>query len=160
VLAAGLAGTAAAAAYLDAKYHIRHDLNSGGIETQAAAAQQFIAEREAADQLLMYSVFEAHARANRPNHQFLEFEQRTWTYNAFFADIQRVGNWLLNDLGIKKGEMIALNGPNSPEYLMLWFALDGIGACPALINCNLTGDALQHCVTVSPFKCGHVDDHR
>lgn len=96
----------------------------------------------------MYYNFEDHASANRPNHLFLECEGRSWTYKQFFADLQRVGNWLMNDLGIRRDEIVAIDGPNSPEYLMLWFALDGIGACPSFINCNLTGQALEHCVKV------------
>jgi acyl-CoA synthetase (AMP-forming)/AMP-acid ligase II len=76
------------------------------------------------------------------------FEGRTWTYKQFFDDLQRVGNWLMNDLGIRKGELVAIDGANSPEYLMLWFALDGIGACISFINCHLTNQPLVHCVKV------------
>lgn len=111
-------------------------------------AQKFMAEKEAQDRLLLYQVIKEHAWANRPNHVFLEFEGRSWTYHAFYAHLQRVGNWLMNDLGIQKGELVAIDGPNTAEYLLLWFALDGVGACPAFINCNLTGQALEHCVKV------------
>ena len=54
----------------------------------------------------------------------------------------------MKDLGIRKGELIAIDGPNSPEYLMLWFALDGIGACVSFINCHLTRQPLVHSVKV------------
>ena len=54
----------------------------------------------------------------------------------------------MKDLGIRKGEMVAIDGGNSPEYLMLWFGLDGIGACPSFINCHLTNQPLMHCVKV------------
>lgn len=55
----------------------------------------------------------------------------------------------MKDLGIERNEVVALDGPNSSGYLLLWFALEGIGACPAFINCNLTGEGLGHCVKVS-----------
>lgn len=142
-----MAGTAAAAAYLDAKYHIRHDLQAGSLNNAAAAAQQFIAEREANDKLLLYHCLEDHAR-NQPNRPFLDYDGRSWTYGQFFADLQRVGNWLMNDLGIQKDEMVALDGPNSAEYLLLWFALEGVGACISFINCHLTGVGLVHSVKV------------
>ena len=64
----------------------------------------------------------------------------------------------MKDLGIQKGEIVAIDGPNSPEYLMLWFALDGIGAVPSFVNCNLTGQPLLHCVKVrrdGPFLAAH-----
>lgn len=66
----------------------------------------------------------------------------------FYDDLQRVGNWLMNDLGIQTSELVAIDGPNSAEYLLLWFALDGIGACISFINCHLTGQALTHSVKV------------
>ncbi len=79
------------------------------------------------------------------------FEGRTWTYKQFFDDLQRVGNWLMNDLGVRKGELVAMDGANSPEYLMLWFALEGVGASISFINCHLTNQPLVHCVKVRQF---------
>jgi len=65
---------------------------------------------------------------------------------------------LMNDLGVQKGEMVAIDGPNSPEYLMLWYALDGIGACISFVNCHLTGAPLVHSAKVSVFE-HMVDQH-
>jgi acyl-CoA synthetase (AMP-forming)/AMP-acid ligase II len=90
----------------------------------------------------------------------LDFEGELWTYKRFYLAVQRVGNWLMNDLGIQKGEVVALDGPNSCSYLLLWFALEGIGACPAFINSNLTGESLQHCVKVSHFDVQPALDGR
>ena len=58
----------------------------------------------------------------------------------------------MKDLGIRKGEMIAIDGANSPEYLMLWFGLDGIGASISFINSNLKSLALVHSVTVGKVQ--------
>lgn len=136
---------------MDAKYHIGHDLNNGTVSSATAEAFKFIAQKQAEDRLLVYHVLESWALEDRANHLFLEsiFENRRWTYKQFYLDVQKVGNWLLKDLGIEKGEVVALDGPNSPTYLILWFALEAIGACPAFINCNLTGESLYHCVSVS-----------
>ena len=146
--AAALAGTAATAAYLDAKYHIRHDLSAGSLNNAAASAQSFIAQREASGKLLLYHCLEDHAR-NQPDHLFLEFDGRSWTYAQFFADLQRVGNWLVSNLGVERDEMVAVDGGNSAEYLLLWFALEGVGACVSFVNCHLTGAPLVHSVKVS-----------
>ena len=59
-----------------------------------------------------------------------------------------MGNWLIHNLGIQRGEMVALDGPNSAEYLLIWFALEGIGAGVSFINCHLTGAPLVHSVKV------------
>ncbi|KAF2485794.1 hypothetical protein BDY17DRAFT_333062 [Neohortaea acidophila] len=140
-IATAVAGTAAAAAYLNAKFHIQHDLTAGSLVNTAAAAQTFIAEKQAQGKLLLYHKLEDHAR-ERPDRPFLEYEDRAWTYGEFFACLQRVGNWLMNDLGVREGEIVALDGPNSAEYLMLWFALEGIGAGVAYVNSHLTGASL------------------
>lgn len=95
--------------------------------------------------MLLYHILEEHAH-NQPNHLFLEYDGRSWTYRQFFDDVQRVGNWLINDLGIQNREMVALNGPNSAEYMLIWFALEGIGASTSFINCHLTGTPLTHSV--------------
>lgn len=150
-IAVALAGTAAAAAYLDAKHHIREDLSKSSLDAAAKEVQEYIVERTIQNRLLGYHNVEAWAKEDRPNHLFLEFEGRSWTYKQFYQDVQRVGNWLMNDLGIQKGEMVALNGPNTAEYMLLWYALDAIGACESFINHNLTGGSLTHCVKLS--KC-------
>jgi acyl-CoA synthetase (AMP-forming)/AMP-acid ligase II len=56
---------------------------------------------------------------------------------------------MLKDLDIQRGEIVALVGGNSPEYLVLWFALEAIGALPSFVNCNLNGNSLLHCIKVS-----------
>lgn len=108
-----MAGTAAAAAYLDAKYHITSDLSQGGIDNAAARAQKFIGERMAQDRLLLYHDLQEWAKKDLPGHTFLEYESRAWTYREFYLDLQKVGNWLMNDLGIQKHEMVALSGPST-----------------------------------------------
>lgn len=115
----------------------------------------FIGEKQAEDKLLTYHCLQYWANEDRPSHLFVQFDGSEWTYKQFYVEVQRVGNWLMNDLGIEKDEVVALDGRNSCSYLLLWFALEGIGACPAFINSNLTSEALRHCVTVSP---GHAAD--
>lgn len=93
--------------------------------------------------MLVYHNFEYWA-THTPNVTFLVFEGRTWTYKQFFEQIGRVGNWLIEEFGIRKHEIVAIDGGNTPEYLLLWFGLESIGACPAFINCNLTAGPLVH----------------
>jgi hypothetical protein len=153
---AGAAGVSALTAYLNAKFHIAHDLEHGrgGLSSMTQDKLDFLADRVARKRLLTYHVFEDHALRNQPNHPFLMFEGKTWTYKEFFECITRVGNWLMNDLSVGVGELVAIDGGNSPEYLMLWFALDGIGAVPSFVNWNLTGAGLVHCAKVRHIHCG------
>lgn len=141
-----------AALYADGKYHLRTDFKALNQVRRMLSAPKLVAEAEANDELLVYHALQKHAMANIPNHLFLEFEGRTWTYKAFYDDIQRVGNWLMKDLGIQKGEIVAIDGDNSAEYLMLWFGLEAVGASPAYINYNLNGAGLEHCINLCHSK--------
>lgn len=134
IAAAAIAGTATAAAYLDARFHIREDLNKGSLDNAAAEAQKYIAQCEAEDQMTMYHDIENWAKKDIPNHLFLEYQGRKWTYKQFYEDLQRVGNWLMKDVGVRRDEMVALSGPNSAEYMLLWFATDGLGACQSFVK--------------------------
>ncbi|KAF2447431.1 acetyl-CoA synthetase-like protein [Karstenula rhodostoma CBS 690.94] len=58
----------------------------------------------------------------------------------------KVANWLIKDLDLQRGEIVALDGGNSPEHVMLWLALDAVGCVISFINNNLTGDGLLHCI--------------
>lgn len=98
--------------------------------------------------MLVYHILEDQALREHPDHVFLWFEGKTWTYREFFDCVTRVGNWLMKDLGIKVGEIVALDGGNSPEHIMLRIALDGIGAVHSLVNNNLTSNSLVHCLKV------------
>ena len=146
---AALSGIAATASYLNAKFHIRHDLKTGSLNDAAAESMAFIVKKQTEDKLLVYHCLEWWAKQDRPHHLFLQFDGSEWTYKQFYLEVQRVGNWLMNDLGIERDEVVALDGRNSCSYMLLWFALEGIGACPAFINSNLTSDSLVHCVKVS-----------
>jgi acyl-CoA synthetase (AMP-forming)/AMP-acid ligase II len=103
------------------------------------------------DRLLLYHVMEEQvANPAIAENTFLIFaaDGREWTYREFLADVNKVANWLLAETDLRKGELVALDGLNSPEYLILWLALDAIGACPSLINHSLTGESLEHCLKV------------
>lgn len=150
MIAAGAAGTAALAAYLNAKFHIIYDLeNARGGLAPSQEVLNYMADRVVKKRVLMYHIWEDQALRNCPNHPFLIFEGKTWTYREFFGAIVRAGNWLMNDLEVQVGEVVAIDGGNSPEYLMLWFALDAIGASISYINWNLTGAGLVHCAKVT-----------
>jgi acyl-CoA synthetase (AMP-forming)/AMP-acid ligase II len=47
---------------------------------------------------------------------------------------------------------------NCPEFMFVWMATWALGCAPALINYNLTGDALVHCLKVSGATVLLVDE--
>lgn len=147
--AATIAGGLATAAYLDARFLIRNDLRTGSATRNQQKAAKFVTKRFAENRGLIYHDFETHALGKNAGNIFLIFEGRSWTYKEFYDDVQLVGNWLMNDLQIKQHEMVALDGPNSPEYVMFLVALSGIGACAAYINSNLTSTPMVHSAKLS-----------
>jgi acyl-CoA synthetase (AMP-forming)/AMP-acid ligase II len=47
---------------------------------------------------------------------------------------------------------------NSPDFMFAWLGLWSIGAAPAMINYNLAGKALLHCLKISGTKLLLVDE--
>lgn len=62
------------------------------------------------------------------------------------------------DQGVRPGDLVAMYLTNSAEFIMIMFATLSIGAGPALINYNLEGKALMHCLAVCESKLIIVDD--
>ncbi|KAI0112361.1 fatty acid transporter [Hypoxylon sp. NC0597] len=156
-IAGAATGSVALAAYLDARFHIRNDLKLGSNKNQTSRFAKIIAEASESGETLLYHMLENRIKTSMGNNIFLIFEGREWSYTEFFQVLQPVGNWLLKELGIQKGEMVALDGGNSPEYLFIWFALEAIGASVAFINCNLTAEPLVHCVKIAGARYLLVD---
>jgi fatty-acyl-CoA synthase len=67
------------------------------------------------------------------------------TYGALSARANRYARWAL-DCGLAKGDVVGLMMPNRPEYMAIWLGLTGIGVVVALINTQLRGAALAHCI--------------
>jgi fatty-acyl-CoA synthase len=74
----------------------------------------------------------------------------TLTYRALDARANRYARWALAQ-GLRKGEVVCLLMPNRPEYLAIWLGITRAGGAVALLNTNLTGPSLAHCIDlVSP----------
>ena len=79
-------------------------------------------------------------------HEFL-------TYRALDQRANRYARWALEQ-NLGKGEAVCLVMPNRPEYLAIWLGITKVGAVVSLINTNLRGAALAHCLDI--VKPQHV----
>lgn len=61
---------------------------------------------------------------------------REWTYGDLGSDVNRIANMLLSQ-GIGKGDVVSLLLPNSPEYVLAYFACWKIGAIAGPVNSML-----------------------
>ncbi|MDP1632664.1 MAG: long-chain-acyl-CoA synthetase [Caulobacter sp.] len=78
----------------------------------------------------------------------ITFEGKTLTYGEMDALANRYAHWA-KEQGITRGETVALFMPNRADYLPIWYGLTKVGVATALINNNLTGAALAHCLNLS-----------
>ena len=64
--------------------------------------------------------------------------------------MNQYARWAL-DAGIAKGEVVCLLMTNRPEYLAIWLGITSVGGVVSLLNTNLPGLSLAHCIhVVSP----------
>ncbi len=72
----------------------------------------------------------------------------TLSHAALAARANKVARWALSE-GIGKGDVVALLMSNCPDYLAVWLGITRIGGVVALLNTNLKGEALGHCIRVA-----------
>ncbi|MGA2793741.1 MAG: long-chain-acyl-CoA synthetase, partial [Roseiarcus sp.] len=83
-------------------------------------------------------------------------DRETFSYRQWNARANRYARWASSQ-GLAKGDVVALLMPNRPEYLSIWLGLARAGVITALINTNVSGASLAHCVNIAAAKALIVD---
>lgn len=83
-----------------------------------------------------------------PRNTLFWFGDDTVTYAEFEAAANQIGRWAL-DQGFKPGDTVALFMLNRPEYITIWYGLAKVGVVTALLNNQLSGPGLAHCIDIS-----------
>ncbi|WP_291841468.1 long-chain-acyl-CoA synthetase [Maricaulis sp.] len=78
------------------------------------------------------------------------------SYRQFDALANRVARWALSR-GLKPGDAVSLFMTNRWEYIAVWFGLSKVGVVTSLINNQLTGASLAHCLTIGEGKHAIVE---
>src|SRR3990167_1907596 len=86
----------------------------------------------------------------------LTFEGKTLTYGEMDAVANRFAHWA-KGMNIRRGQVVALFLPNRLEYFPIWYGLSKIGVVTALINNQLAGLPLAHCLNISGAAHAIVD---
>ncbi|KAK4664350.1 long-chain fatty acid transporter fat1 [Podospora pseudopauciseta] len=134
----------ATAAYLNARWQVSYDLHLLKSILPTVANVAWWTQRDRVN--FFYRLEDLATSKSSENRVFLRFEDMTYTYAQAYDTVLRYANFLKDRRGVKKGEMVALDFQNTDTFIFLLLALWAIGAVPALINYNLTGAALVHCV--------------
>jgi fatty-acyl-CoA synthase len=79
---------------------------------------------------------------------FISFEGQEITYAEFDRRACQFAHWGIA-AGLKRGDCVALFMENQPDYIAFWAGMAKIAVKTALINYNLTGPGLSHCVKIT-----------
>jgi fatty-acyl-CoA synthase len=77
----------------------------------------------------------------------VEDESRKVTYRELDALANRYAHWA-RSRNLRRSDVIGLVMTNRIEYLASWIGFSKVGIATALINTNLTGQALAHCLNI------------
>ena len=74
------------------------------------------------------------------------------TYRALAERANQYARWAL-DQGLAKGDVVCLLMSSRPEYMAIWLGITSVGVVVSLLNTNLEGSSLAHCIrVVSPKR--------
>jgi fatty-acyl-CoA synthase len=88
---------------------------------------------------------------SQPDDVFVRFEGRALSYRAYNEAANRVAHWG-REQGLVEGDVVALLMQNRPEFLETWAGLAKLGVTTALINTQLSGDALAHALRIAEAR--------
>ena len=89
--------------------------------------------------------------ARFPAHAAVIFEGQSLTWKELNAEANRC-SVALRAQGLKKGDVVSLIMENRVEFLTSLIALNKLGATAALINTNLAGPPLIHCIKITSSR--------
>lgn len=107
----------------------------------------------------LFYVLEKHATSKRTSSRsFLAYNGKEWTFREVYDLVLKYGTWLKKTYAIAPKEVVAMDFMNSANFVFFWLAIWSVGACPAFLNYNLTGQPLLHCIKTSTARIVLVDE--
>jgi fatty-acyl-CoA synthase len=96
---------------------------------------------------ILATVVHEHARV-RPDAPALVSDAESLTYAQLASRAGQYAIWA-QSVGLRHGDVVALLMRNRPEYLAAWLGISATGVVVSLLNTNLTGRPLAHCINVA-----------
>lgn len=115
----------------------------------------YVADIDARSSNLLTDDFEKAVDQYSDNTAF-DDAQRTWNYSQFDAYANQIAYWGLSQ-GLKRGDTVGFYSNNRLEYVAIWFGLSKIGVVTALLNFQLQGQSLAHCVDIAGCKSAIIE---
>src|SRR5690606_20578820 len=73
--------------------------------------------------------------------------RENFSFRQLFERSNRYSRWALGER-IARGDTVCLLMPNRPEFMAVWLGITRVGGVTALLNTNLVGPSLAHCVDI------------
>ena len=89
------------------------------------------------------------AAKQRPDHEAISFNGQRWTYAELNAEVDRIANGIAAR-GIRQGERVVMFISNRPEFVLVLFALQKLGAISVPVGTREQGPGLAYIVN----QCG------
>ena len=74
-------------------------------------------------------------------------DRESFSFRQLAERANRYARWARRE-NLSKGETVCLLMSNRPEYMAAWIGITGAGGVAALINTNLVGASLAHCIDI------------
>jgi len=82
---------------------------------------------------------------NFPKLPAIEFQKKYYTFEQLIESIEHLAKALVS-IGIKRGDIVSIITPNTPQGVLMLYALNRIGAVANMIHPLLSPDEMQHFV--------------
>ncbi|MBL6634626.1 MAG: acyl--CoA ligase [Ilumatobacteraceae bacterium] len=92
--------------------------------------------------------------------EFLVADDQRWTFAEFWNDAARIGHLLVHELGVQKGDRVAISMRNYPEWMMAFTAATSVGAIAVAMNSLWNADEMAYGLTDSGAKVIFADAER
>ena len=79
------------------------------------------------------AVRDSAVKLNKMNSEAYEFQGKKTTYKQFLSKVDTIGK-AYKSIGINKGDTVTVCMPNTPQGVDSFYALNRIGAMPAMIH--------------------------
>lgn len=91
---------------------------------------------------------------------YIAYEDENYTYAEFTSTVNRMAHAMRDELGLGKGDRIAIAMRNYPELLMLVLAISSIGGIVVFLNAWWTTQELDYALRDSEAKVVFADGQR
>ncbi|EXJ74648.1 uncharacterized protein A1O5_01341 [Cladophialophora psammophila CBS 110553] len=151
----GAAATGLLGMYFNAKTQLSEDLRLLSATNKVSRA---MANAEKLGKMSLFHVLEDNVRRT-PSAPFLFYAENghSETYQETYHNVCRMASFFVSK-GVQSRDIVAVAYTNKPAFIHIWLSLNALGAVPAFVNYNLSGDPLLHCLKVSKASLFIVDD--